>query len=516
MPTKPINLTPYGLEVERGLSNERPRLNSAVMARAFYDYQGRRYATLFMRDAETTFDFLGRPYRPTGLIREVIDVLTEHLYCPGPQRTWTDAAGQELLDRVYTDNHIDALMLRCDQLSTLADVCAIQIDAGDGEFNERPLTLQLWEAGEFTAWTDPNDTRKVVAVCTIDRYDQTTRYRLWGPEEVWTYLTKKGDGTAGGRVATLQSKEPHDYGCVPFSFVHYDLPVQSFWTAGISELLVNAEIRLNDRLSRLDEAINKHLNPTPVAKNVDDNFQPILEPQRFIRLHASKMRPGSTGGYEDGPDPDIFYLQATIDVASAWDDLTRYLNQVLEALRVPASAVRMEQTGIQSGIALIVEQAPLLTRARRRRYPFGVYESSLASKILQCAGGHYGKPGLVKSSKSGRLIAAWPKPTVPVPTADALELGVSEVNAGLKSLLGLIQDWYGVTRDQALEIARQIAVDTADLGKANPALVQAAGDQPDAETEDEEDEGGEGHAGDPVPKRGDSAGSYVSDAGKDQ
>jgi hypothetical protein len=84
MPLQKINLAPYGEEVERGLSNERPRLNHAVMARAFYDYEGRRYSTLFMRDAEVTFDFLGRPYRPSGFVREVIDVLTEHLYCPGP------------------------------------------------------------------------------------------------------------------------------------------------------------------------------------------------------------------------------------------------------------------------------------------------------------------------------------------------------------------------------------------------------------------------------------------------
>jgi len=130
MPTK-IDLRPYGLEVERGLQNERPRLNDAVMARAFYDYEGRRYATLFQRDAETVFDFLGRPYRPAGFVREVVDVLTEHLYCPGPTRTWSDAGGQKFLEQVYGDNHLDALMLRADQLSTLEDVCAIQIDAGE-------------------------------------------------------------------------------------------------------------------------------------------------------------------------------------------------------------------------------------------------------------------------------------------------------------------------------------------------------------------------------------------------
>jgi hypothetical protein len=514
VPKQPTDLTQYGLEVERGLQNERPRLNDAVMARAFYDYEGRRYATLFMRDAETTFDFLGRPYRPSGFVREVVDVLTEHLYAPGPTRQWSDDAGQELLDRVYQDNHIDSLMLRCDQLSTLADVCAIQVDAMEGEFAERPLTLNLWEAGEFTAWTDPNNAREVVAVCTIDRFDQQTRYRLWNAAEVWTYLTKKGDGTAGGRVADLQSKEPHDYGCVPFSFIHYDLPIQQFWAAGISELLVNAEIRLNDRLSRLDEAINKHLNPVATATNVPSDWQPVIEPLRFIKLRSTGGI-GATGGYEAGKDPVLAYLQAQIDTAGAWLDLTNYLNQVLEALRVPASSVRMEQTGVASGISLIVEQAPLLTRARRRRYPFQVYEASLAKTILTCAGTHYGIPSLVSSAKSGRLALAWPKPSVPIPTADVLELGIAEVQAGLKSLLMLVQDWYGVGREQALQIMEQIQEDQADAGKINPAIMKDAGTEADEEAEKQaalNDPGAKG--GDPVPSAGDGSSSYTKDAGK--
>jgi hypothetical protein len=510
---KPVDLTPYGLEVERGLQNERPRLNDAVMARAFYDYEGRRYSTLFMRDAETTFDFLGRPYRPSGFVREVVDVLTEHLYCPGPARSWSDAAGQDLLERVYTDNHIDSLMLRCDQLSTLSDVVAIQVDAGEGDFGEKPLELNLWEAGEFHAWTDPNNAREIACVVVIDRYDETTRYRLWSSAEVRTYLTKRGDGTAGGRVADLVSKDDHGYGCVPFAFFHYEQPVQAFWTAGISELLVNAEIRLNDRLSRLDEAINKHLNPIPIASGVPAAWQPTVEPMRFIKLRAAGGI-GQSGGYEAPAEPKLSFLQAQIDVAGAWDDLARYVAQVMAALRVPDSSVRMEQSGVASGISLIVEQAPLLTRARRRRIPAAVYEANLAKVVLTCAGNHYGMPRLAASAKAGRLALAWPKPSVPVPTADVLELAVAEVNAGVKSRLQLIQDWYGIQRDQALQLAAQMMQDDADLAAANPALAATAGETGDDETEDAPTTDQTGRAGDPTPREGDGAGSPVKDAGR--
>jgi hypothetical protein len=292
--------------------------------------------------------------------------------------------------------------------------------------------------------------------------------------------------------------------------------VQSFWASGISEILVNAEIRINDRMSRLDESINKHLNPLPVAENCDPTFNPIVEPMRFLRLQSAKMRPGASGGYEDGPEAKLYFLQAEIDVDGAWNDLARYLSQVLEALRVPPSSIRMEQTQVQSGIALICEQAPLLTRARKRRYQAQIYESDLASKTLICAGNHYGNQSLVASGKKGRLTTAWPQPSVPVPTPDALELGMGEVQAGLKSLLSLIQQWYGVSREQALEIAAQIAQDQKDLEAINPNLrALTAGVMPEDDTTGEEGEDSGAHAGDPEPRSGDGASSYTKDAGKD-
>lgn len=471
-------------EVETGLQNEQHRLNDATMGQAFYDYEGKRFMSVFLKDAETPFDYLQRPYRASGLAHEAVDILTDHLYCPGPSRTWTDAAGQEFLHRVYQDNHVDALMLRADQLSTLNDCAAIQIDAADGNFGQFPLKLRVWGAEEFHAWTDPDDRTCPKAVCTIDRYDLATRFRLWTDDEVLTFETKKAELMQGGRTAKLVGREPNSYGCLPFGFVHYEQPVQRFWQAGIGALIVQAEIRINDRMSRIDESINKHLNPIPVAQNVPDNWQMILEAQRFLKLSNSKMRVGPTGGYEEGPEPKLYYLQAQIDVAGAWDDLHRYLSQILEAARLPVSAVRMEQQGVSSGIALVVEQAPLLTRARRRRGPFSIYESHLAKTILTCAGNHYGKPALLRSALTGSLSLGWPQASVPIPTDDRLQLLQGEVASGMKSMLMGMQEWFGVDRNQALEIAKQIEVDNTDLAAINPRF--AASLNPETDEDDTE------------------------------
>jgi hypothetical protein len=472
MASNPVDIQPYVTEVEAGLPHEQIRLSGARVAQDFYDWEGKKHSELFQREAESPFDFKARTYRASGFTREIVDVLTEHLYCPGPSRIWTDEVGQEFLDSVYRDNHFPALAVDLDRFSTLHDIAAVQIDAGAGDYSDKPITLRVWAGDQFHAWCDPNDSQTVAAVVTIDEFDEQKRFRLWTNAEVRTFVTAKATGTAGGRVATQTNAEPNSYGVIPFAFFHYEFPTRRFWTPGISDLVVDAEIRINDRLSRLDESIHKHLNPILKAKNVPANWQPIIEPGRFLKLNSpiAKALGFDGAGTPSGSEPDLEALELRIDIAGAWDDLKGFISQVLEAARVPASAVRMEQQTAASGISLIVEQAALLSRARRRQMPFHIYEENLAKRILLCAGNHYGQPALTASSKAGTLSVAWPKPTLPVPTADGLALTVGEVQAGLKSHLMAIQEWYGVDREQALEIAAQIEQDQIDLKSAAPSL----------------------------------------------
>ena len=471
----PYSLDCYADEVIAGLPCERKQLDHAIENQACYDLDADRYIP--MREAESSFDYAGRPKRESGLVREVIDIACEDLYCPGPARTFDDAAGLAFLEKVWQDNLIDALMQKADVLATLNDVCAIQVDAGQGKFDEKPITYHLWGREEFVAWTDPNDAKRVVAVCTIDRFDMTTTYRLWNDKEVRTYRTKKAADTTGGRVATQVSAEPHDYGCLPFAFVHYELPVRRFSTPGLGTFVRKAEIRLNDRLSRLDESILKHLNPVAVAENLPSDWSPVLEPQRFLRIYSAGPQMGA-GGYEPTGNPRLYYLQATIDVAGAWDDAMRHLNQILEACRIPLSAVRMEQSGVASGVAIICEQAPLLKRARKRRMPFGVFESDLSRTTLLCGGNHYDRPELVTAARKGRLSLGFPEPTIPVPTLDRNQMDEADITLGVKSLTMVVMERDGCTREQALQLLDQIRTDRTKEGQIDPesraVLAQAA------------------------------------------
>jgi hypothetical protein len=482
------DLTAIDEDVEKGLASQQHRMDAAAMAQAFWDYDGRKLMPLFMREAETPFDFQLRPYRMSGLCRQIVEILCEHLYSPGPGRVWglpdakpeTKSPGNDFLQLVYDDNSIDAMMCRADQLSTLSNVAAMQVDVDEGVFQDKPVTLRLWGAEDFSVWTDPDNRVIPKVVCTVDRFETTATYRRWTETECSIFHADSKIKMAEGKVAVFVESIPHKYGCLPFSFIHAVQPITTFWETGPGAMLVSGEINTNSRLSQLAEAIGIHLNPVGLAENCDENWNPILKPGLFNRVNSAKMRVDQTGGYVDGMPPKVYYLQAMIDIAGAWDDLGKFLTQILQALRIPAEAVRMEKIEASSGIALIVEQAPLLTRARARHKPFTLYETDIARTILRCAGGHYGRPELVNDAKVGSLTLSWPQPSVPVPTQDNLDLLLGQVTAGIKSLPMATAEWYGCDRECAFKILEQVEADNKELEKRAPTLaLQGAGMPPD-------------------------------------
>jgi hypothetical protein len=482
----PVNLRKYQREIEAGLPNEKQWLDQAQEKLDFYHYQGFKWERRFRRDAESSFDYQGRSHRGSGFLNETVGKLCDHLYSPGPARRWSEDSGDELLQRVYLDNHINALMLEADEQSTLNNFCAIQIDPGVGDFAVKPITYRFWGREQLVVWADPDNANVPEVICTIDRYDEQTRVRAWTDTQCWTFLSKKQrpDNLSDGTVLyPVGPPVDHGYGCLPFTLVHYRLPLRGLdMVVAVGEFLFKAEVAIDDRLFRTDESIHKHLNPIPWAKGMPDQWKPILEAQRFIRLPSAMPHLSVSGGYETGDYAEIGYVQVTIDVAGAWEDLNNYILQALDAAGIPRSSVRMETVGVASGISLIVEQEPLIKRAETRRPMWCAYETDLGKRTLILCGNHYGMSELLTAGEKGHIITAWPQARLAVNTPDKLELGIGEVQAGLKSHLMLIQDWYGVGRDEAIEIAEQIALDQADLEKANPALrVVNAPPDPDEE-----------------------------------
>ncbi len=454
-------------EVEAGLRNHRPRLASAIENQAFYDLESDRYQP--RREAETEFDFAGRPRRQSGFVQQAVDRLCEHTYNPGPQRTIVgDGLSDAFLGQVYETNHIDCVMQHAEQQACLNDVCAVQVKCTNDP--DKPVDLQLWGGDEFTVFTDPEDPRQAFAVVTIDRYNQRTRYRLWFEDEVRTYLTDQysADKTAGARVAYPQKDaEKNTYGCIPFAFLHYRAPVRQFWTPGPGTFLRKAELRINDRLSELDELIMKFGRPVGVFKNVGVTFTPEIGPGRFMRLNRGGT--GYTGeGYADGGEPSAEYLQAQLAIESIWVDLEKFMKQVATAVNLPYTALELEYSDAPSGISLIIKAAPLLTRARQRRPIYQLAEMCLARKILTAAGNHYGQVDLVSQAKQLQLLLAWAEPRIPIPGPDRDQSDEWEMQVGIKSRITVCMERYGLTRNQAVEHIKQVTEDEEEVKQILP------------------------------------------------
>ncbi len=479
-------------EVESGLRNHRPRLASAIENQAFYDLESDRYQP--RREAETEFDFAGRPKRQSGFVQQAVDRLCEHTYNPGPQRTVvageTPRAGSgladSLLEQVWETNHIDCVMQHAEAQATLNDVCAVQVKCTNDP--DKPVDLQLWGGDEFTVFTDPEDPRQAFAVVTIDRYNQRTRYKLWFEDEVRTFLTDQysADKTAGARVAIqARTEEKNTYGCIPFAFLHYRAPVRQFWTPGPGTFLRKAELRINDRLSELDELISKYGRPIGVFRNVSPTFTPEIGPGRFMRLCRGGT--GYTGeGYADGGEPSAEYLQAQLAIESIWVDLEKYVKQTATAVNLPYSALELQYDDAPSGISLIIKSAPLLTRARQRRPIYQLAEMCLARKVLTCAGSHYGHAGLVEQAKQLRLLLAWAEPRIPIPGPDRDQSDEWEMQVGIKSRIAVCMERYGLNRDQAVGHIKQVAEDEQTVKEILPQeLTPPASETMPSEEQDE-------------------------------
>lgn len=476
-------------EVEAGLPNEKHRLAEALENRAFYNHDEDRY--LPRHDAESEFDFQGRPRRRSGFLRQVVDILTEHLYCPGPNRLLKHATAdaQTWLSAVYEQTHIDERMHAADLLATLNNACAIQVECTGDELS--PVRLHLWSAEEFHVFVDPSVPTEPVAVVTIDRYDGQTRYRLWFPDEVLTFLTSKWTQqlTSGGTTARFLGAEPNTYGCLPFAFAHFRTPISDFFEAGIGRFVREVQKRVDVRLSDLDETMQKYMYPLGIATGVDVAWNPEIAKGRFLRLPASAYSPGG-GDYSGGAEPRLTYLQAQIDVTGVWEDLNKLMGQALEVCRIPPTAARLETVQIASGIQLIVEQAPLLTRAQARRRLFQRVETQLARVILLASGNFYGRPALLEAANTGKLVFSWPEPTIPIPGPDRDHADQWELQMGITSRIEVIQRRRGLSRDQAIEVLRQIAEDEKLASELLPATKPVAGDgaTQESDVEDQDDE----------------------------
>lgn len=418
-------------EIAAGLPSEPARWNDAVACRLAHQFRDDEADALApsssasrsasLPDDGGPGDHTGspptQPIRRSHLLHHAVETLCEHLYNPGPQRFWDGPGGDRggrsaaaLLATVAARNRLDTLMQTADRLATLGGAAAIEIHvdpvAPAAEAAGWPrdcVELYLYGPDEFAVWTAAEDPVVPIAVCTRsgDAWSGGIQYRLWTSDE-WFVL--QAPEQAAGRPELIDAGE-NPYGTLPFSFVWYQVPVNSFWQIAPGRPLLAAGRQIDRALSRLAKAVEESLCPIGIARNVDPTFRLVREPGSFQIL-----RPDNAALHLRGMEPSLNYLATPVDVAAAWLDIERYEESVLRHLGLPPRRSRGGGTlsdAPRSGLALLIEDLPLLNRARARRLPFAEYEQALATKILACAGSVWSRPDLLRESAEGLLSLEW-------------------------------------------------------------------------------------------------------------
>jgi hypothetical protein len=199
-----------------------------------------------------------------------------------------------------------------------------------------------------------------------------------------------------------------------------------------------------------------NLRPKGFAKNCPPQFvvPTNMRPDEFVTL------PNAFNAQGEGPEAELGWLYpdtsfTTID----WNDLTAYIDLSLEMLGIPPSAIRMEQQGGTSGIAIQSEQLPLIEEAENRQVAFERYETELARITLIAAAAQISSfksrpvidPKLLLAASTNlSMTFRWPPMTKNRPGPDTDSPDAYLLQNQLASRVQIIMDNEQLTEDEAM------------------------------------------------------------------
>jgi hypothetical protein len=477
--------------IESGFQNDQSRLSIAGICRDCYDGNFAPYIAEWLgsdRARESAVRF-------SMIMRRTADVLSTHLYRKGPTREiYGYPVATEMLNSVYKANNFDSIMQMADRTTYINDVAAIEFLPNDGIDAYRvPVKMRLWDSSEFVPVFTSDESLEPWCVATLSNFGPKRVARVFTAEDVCKYSSPTPMVQSTQNVATTTAQgmkeefgypQPNYLGTVPFEFVHFELPRNSFWVSGVGQQLAHLNLHVNRRLSDIADQIT-HWRPKGILKNVkaDWNLPRDQKPGQYTRLETTdNMMMNGKDAIADFLAPDLSFT------TNDWNDLTAYIDHIVEMLGVPASTIRMEQQGGTSGVAIMSEQLPLIERAEARQRQFEYFERRIAKKCLTVclaqlmnaqpqdeAGAFYVEnqiaeiqAALADFDTSFRMI--WPVMTKnrPGPERDAHDS--FQLNFNLKSRAEMIADDLNIPIDEAFAKVQQ----TMQLIQQENAMLAAA------------------------------------------
>ena len=330
--------------------------------------------------------------RYSKIMRRTVDVLTTHLYRKGPIREiYGHPEATALLSTIYKASNFDSIMQLADRITHINDAAAIEFVPNTGtDAVTIPVKMRVWDSSEFVPFFTSDNAMEPWAVATLSNFGDNRMARYFSAEEVSKFTsptpviqstTNSATNKNAGMTEVFGYPQPNYLGIVPFEFVSFEMPRNSFWTGGIGQHLAHLNLHVNRRLSDLADQII-HWRPKGVLKNTkaDWNLPRDQKPGQYTRLETTG-NVDLTGAEASAEflGPDLGFTQYD------WNDLMQYIDHMVEMEGVPASTIRMTQQGGTSGVAIMSEQLPLIERAEARQRTFEYFEQKIAKKCLQIA-----------------------------------------------------------------------------------------------------------------------------------
>lgn len=330
--------------------------------------------------------------RYSKIMRRTVDVLTTHLYRKGPIREiYGHPEATALLSTIYKASNFDSIMQLADRITHINDAAAIEFVPNTGtDAVTIPVKMRVWDSSEFVPFFTSDNAMEPWAVATLSNFGDNRMARYFSAEEVSKFTsptpviqstTNSATNKNAGMTEVFGYPQPNYLGIVPFEFVSFEMPRNSFWTGGIGQHLAHLNLHVNRRLSDLADQII-HWRPKGVLKNTkaDWNLPRDQKPGQYTRLETSgNIEMSGTEASAEFLGPDLGFTQYD------WNDLMQYIDHMVEMEGVPASTIRMTQQGGTSGVAIMSEQLPLIERAEARQRTFEYFEQKIAKKCLQIA-----------------------------------------------------------------------------------------------------------------------------------
>ena len=432
--------------VDSGFETEYPRITEHLKNKQAYN-----------AEFDDTFAVMNgaaiprKVWRYSVLMKRAVSVLSKYLYKNQPKRmipAFPEVASY--LEDIYRREGVGAIVQAADRSTYVTDVAAVEVYPNfSPDPSASPVKFRLWDGSEIVPMFASTDAKSPVAVATLTTYGKSQFIaRVYTAGEISTYRVVEGN-------AELVERGVNYLGVIPFAFFHYEQPVNYFWSPGIGKALRDLNLHVVRRLTDLSDQI-MNLRPKGYAKNCPPQFvvPTNMRPDEFITL------PNAFNAQGEGPEAELGWLYpdtsfTTID----WNDLTAYIDLSLEMLGIPPSAIRMEQQGGTSGIAIQSEQLPLIEEAENRQVAFERYETELARITLNAAAAQISSfksrpvidPNLLAAAAASlSMTFRWPPMTKNRPGPDRDAHDAFLLQNQLASRVQIIMDNEQLTEEEAM------------------------------------------------------------------